>query len=829
MPQLLNDNNIVYVGFETNQVDKALIAEEFRNDRYYGKGELCWNGGILYQCDVDFTELEGWVEEHWHEYIVSDTGKDVGRLQKAFDINYTGYQLFDRSTAELYNCWVSTGNHNITWNSDGSFKSVLFAVKPSTTYTISVAEDYDMNNIMFGSLTEMPTPFETTEIDTAGYYIPDGKVSRDGRDYYTFTSKADSKYMLFYIWKPEYGYSLEDKLSTIMITEGSDLLEYEGYNSKPWNVIAKLQNLPADVQELVGRIRIVATDLYLYAIVDQEDHVLFSIDKFGKIDWPEDYCIPLKNALETKVDKVEGKSLINRVYADGVSNTDDDSYAYVITDNEENILFSIDKKTGKISGNFDTQKVNFYSFATVEDMKNCTLPNIEGAQTFGFHYYNDGGAAKYIILDTPAVTVDDHRCFALANGKYAHLIFEENYLYPEQVGYDIQNPQDQDLRTFLFVIVNDCKINEIRFHNRAYWIRGPWIVPHQGISLIGVANSGDQRDDNKWYYTRILFTSTRTDTGACVFNCEFREFTCENLEIRNVDREYPSKPGRIGIYTYKFYDDPEEPDFGSAPHYDMRLKNLRINDFREGMNLTGNIKWDLQIQNVRCSRCDIGCRIYGHALVANFALFYPDHCGMGIYIDTLTVAVTFDHCNFGTTGRCVVFDKGYEGNPYGQYTFTGCNFELDAVPEQSNDALFVSVNDDIYRAMLTFIGCNFNFSKIEDSEYASTNYAFRFGAKTEATFIGCQLTDGRWNKQVLNPNYPAKRALGSVKIIHSENVDLPDYADEYIPTFDKDGTIKTMNKEILDTYYLNDEPGKIVYDMSNDKAYVKLASSYKEI
>lgn len=572
-------------------------------------------------------------------------------------------------------------------------------------------------------------------------------------------------------------------------------------------------------------VSVISNDEYLLAVVDSSDRILFSINKKGEIDFQQGLPAALESYVEQlnkKENSEPGKSLVNSTFADGVDTKPNlREYAFVVTDDEERVLFSIDK-SGMAEGKFQKGEIQFFN--SVAEMVECDNPNLRFAETMGFYEASDGGAAKYVV---GAGTPNGFSSFRLKSGLVARLVIEENYLYPEQVGYT-NTDTSKDLRTYLFYITRDLLIDTVRFYNRRYYQNGPWIVPRQGISLIGSCNSGNQQSDGIYYFTRIFYSSTRTDDGACVFNCEYREFRLENIEIRNLDASDPSKPPRIGIYTLKFNDDPSDPDYHKNNHYDMILRNVVIGEFEYGLNLTGNIKWNLQIDNVRCNSCTYGCRIFGHVLVATFKLFYPDHCKVGILIDTLSVAVSFLYCNFGTVERCIVFENGIESSPYGQYTFVGCNFELDAAPNAPRPALFLDIEES-YRAMITMIGCNFNFGLIGQSEYTNQCFCFKLSDQTEMTLIGCQQSDPRWNDQLFNPSYPAKKKLGSIKILNSENVVRPNYTAEYLPTMDIDGSIITDSLQVLEQHYSDAAPGSIVYDQTADKAYIKLSQTYKEV
>lgn len=638
--------------------------------------------------------------------------------------------------------------------------------------------------------------------------------------------------------EPEYLYAITDSNGALLFSIGKD-----GSVDWPKGIPSQirvpleqlLQTVPNKVDKLAGKslinsafadeISVISNDEYLLAVVDSSDRILFSINKKGEIDFQSGLPDALNSYVEQlneKENSEPGKGLVNSTFANGISTkTDLTEYAYVVTDSTDKVLFSIDKD-GNVEGKFQKGEIQFFN--SVAEMVECDNPNLRFAETMGFYNAGDGGAAKYVV---GAGTPNGFSSFRLKSGLVARLVIEENYLYPEQVGYT-NTDTSKDLRTYLFYITRDLLIDTVRFYNRRYYQNGPWIVPRQGISLIGSCNSGNQQSDGVYYFTRIFYSSTRTDDGACVFNCEYREFRLENLEIRNLDASDPSKPPRIGIYTLKFNDDPSDPDYHKNNHYDMILRNVVIGEFEYGLNLTGNIKWNLQIDNVRCNSCTYGCRIFGHVLVATFKLFYPDHCKVGVLIDTLSVAVSFLYCNFGTVERCIVFENGIESSPYGQYTFVGCNFELDAAPTAPRPALFLDIEES-YRAMVTMIGCNFNFGLIGQSQYTNQCFCFKLSNQTELTMIGCQQSDPRWNDQLFNPTYPAKKKLGSVKIIHSENVVRPNYTAEYLPTMNIDDSVLTESLQVLEQHYADAAPGSIVYDTTGDKAYIKLSQTYKEI
>lgn len=89
---------------------------------------------------------------------------------------------------------------------------------------------------------------------------------------------------------------------------------------------------------------------YLYTITDLNNVVLFSIGKDGAVNWAKGIPEHLQNilnnivtSLEIKVDKVTGKSLINSVFADGVSAVTNEEYLLAVTDANGSVLFGVEK------------------------------------------------------------------------------------------------------------------------------------------------------------------------------------------------------------------------------------------------------------------------------------------------------------------------------------------------------------------------------------------------------------------------------------------------------------------------------------------------------
>ena len=110
----------------------------------------------------------------------------------------------------------------------------------------------------------------------------------------------------------------------------------EGTKRVPGNLFAALQSL-----------NVVSNGEYVYAILDANDVLLFGIKPDGSIDWAKGTPEPVKayitEILTSKVDKELGKSLISKVFADGVSVVSNNEYVLAFTDSADDFLFGIRK------------------------------------------------------------------------------------------------------------------------------------------------------------------------------------------------------------------------------------------------------------------------------------------------------------------------------------------------------------------------------------------------------------------------------------------------------------------------------------------------------
>ena len=72
------------------------------------------------------------------------------------------------------------------------------------------------------------------------------------------------------------------------------------------------------IDSIVGKFSVVENEEYLFSLADSKGRVVFAIKKDGTIDRVSDDILKLFRISETKVDKVDGKSLVDSTFASGI-------------------------------------------------------------------------------------------------------------------------------------------------------------------------------------------------------------------------------------------------------------------------------------------------------------------------------------------------------------------------------------------------------------------------------------------------------------------------------------------------------------------------------
>lgn len=122
------------------------------------------------------------------------------------------------------------------------------------------------------------------------------------------------------------------------------------------------KRIPGNLLTFLGNVHFVSNAEYVYAVVDSNDTFLFGVRKDGSFSWSKGMSEDLKSKVteifeslnllsENKVDKEAGKSLVNSVFASGVSVVSNDEYLLAVLDDDDKILFGV-----KRNGNFEWAK-----------------------------------------------------------------------------------------------------------------------------------------------------------------------------------------------------------------------------------------------------------------------------------------------------------------------------------------------------------------------------------------------------------------------------------------------------------------------------------------
>ena len=102
----------------------------------------------------------------------------------------------------------------------------------------------------------------------------------------------------------------------------------------------------------LGGVKVVSNTEYVYAVVDSDGNLLFGVKSDGTFSWAKGLSDDLRRKLDVifdllkkKADKEDGKSLVDSVFANGVSFVSNGDYLFALVDSENSVLFGV-KKNG---------------------------------------------------------------------------------------------------------------------------------------------------------------------------------------------------------------------------------------------------------------------------------------------------------------------------------------------------------------------------------------------------------------------------------------------------------------------------------------------------
>lgn len=145
----------------------------------------------------------------------------------------------------------------------------------------------------------------------------------------------------------------------IVANNGATYKFKENHSSGAWNA-AEVERY--DAGESLKFFLVTDNPEYAYAVIDAEGKFLFGVKRDGSFDWMKG-CPHLVKAEteklqkyiddlnEDKVDKETGKSLVNAVFAEGVSIKSTPEFIYAVVDSSDSVLFGVQR-----NGRFFWQK-----------------------------------------------------------------------------------------------------------------------------------------------------------------------------------------------------------------------------------------------------------------------------------------------------------------------------------------------------------------------------------------------------------------------------------------------------------------------------------------
>ena len=97
-------------------------------------------------------------------------------------------------------------------------------------------------------------------------------------------------------------------------------------------------------------IKVIDNDEFVYAVTDSDDKFLFGVRADGSFEWQNGVPQILENILKLKVDKVDGKSLADSMFASSLGSIDSNEFLYVLKDSSDNIIAAVKKDGGIFTG-----------------------------------------------------------------------------------------------------------------------------------------------------------------------------------------------------------------------------------------------------------------------------------------------------------------------------------------------------------------------------------------------------------------------------------------------------------------------------------------------
>lgn len=173
------------------------------------------------------------------------------------------------------------------------------------------------------------------------------------------------------------------------------------FNTDYWDIVSNGTDawLASDKIEALGYY--VENPEWMRVLVDADDHILAGIKSDGSVEWSVGVPTPVKEYitehlaeimaditedLDTKVDKEEGKSLVDSEFAGGISYIENPEFTAVYLDKDERILFGINTDGNFLFGCGVPRQVKDYIEQKIEEL---SLDEYESIVAFIGDYLNN--------------------------------------------------------------------------------------------------------------------------------------------------------------------------------------------------------------------------------------------------------------------------------------------------------------------------------------------------------------------------------------------------------------------------------------------------------
>lgn len=361
-------------------------------------------------------------------------------------------------------------------------------------------------------------------------------------------------------------------------------------------------------------------------------------------------------------------------------------------------------------------------------------------ETNGFHTSGDGGAARYLVSSTG--TANGMDIVQLATGKLATIQVTQE-CSPEQIGYVAGNDAVPYIERLIAI-----GIKRIRLIKSYTW-KTTLTLTTKAIDFIG--NSPFTQSP----VTSLINVNLNAGLNSAIL-LRAPNITFENLFFYNA-KGTPSNETAV------------ECDWTSnANNYMIKFKRVRFVSFNYGVYFHGTLPWHITFEDIVLGWCNYGIVFAANSSIISFKNIHTNGCYVcGINMRGATQGVTFTQCNFGSYSNALHFEK-YGQHKNQEYTFNGCNFELDKLDLDGNTKnVFIDVDNDI-NVSLDFSGCNFIITK-QDMQIVPSNMRFiRLGNGSTLRMAACIIEDdlsgGAYLKQLIDESRVPLQETGSISI-----------------------------------------------------------------